>query len=634
MAKVTILKAGGKLPPTKAADGSTLKPIGKGTSLFQGPSHGEGGIPFKYGGSKVEVEGGETLQEGMDGADVMGGMKVPGTKKTFANVSKLLAKKEQKVKDRMFEGAKLIDAADVTDKWELLKFNTGEAFIRGGIKKLNEIEQNKEHLTAIQRAMLEHSEELGVDPNEFSKGKYVANKGTYLGKAKYGATLPKAQYGRFMFPPTKAKAPTPPIENENLQIIDTNPAGQKMSLAQRHNNPGNIMWPSKKNNVSWVESLGGVKGEYNKTLKNWYVKFPDMESGKRGMQELLFDRNYKTKTVEQASKDWTGGHAYPNMPAHLKGKRMQDLSAEEKKLVLDAFTLGEDSKKYNWEGVDNPIAVKRTTSPQIPFKTDRVEVPKFETPAVQQKSNKVVGSDYSPTFTNPRPINMPSNAKNLELTQVLPELYTAATNREEPVWMQQYQPELFEPYQVSFQDRLNEQNAQFNGIKRIVGDNPAALATLAGQQYSANSSVLGEEFRTNQAIANDVTNKNIALLNDAQSTNLKLADNQYVRQSTARSNTKAQNFNVLDSISNKLLQREADNQALKVYENLYPYYRFDPTSGKAIYGGPDADEMKELQATLSIPQVGFSKKKYGGSVTRHFNTYKKAGRNTMDIVPL
>jgi hypothetical protein len=65
--------------------------------------------------------------------------------------------------------------------------------------------------------------------------------------------------------------------------------------------------------------------------------------------------------------------------------------------------------------------------------------------------------------------------------------------------MQQYTPDLFSPYQVSFQDRINSNNSNFRSMEQAVGDNPEALSVLAGQTYAANNQVYGDQFRTNQA---------------------------------------------------------------------------------------------------------------------------------------
>ena len=74
--------------------------------------------------------------------------------------------------------------------------------------------------------------------------------------------------------------------------------------------------------------------------------------------------------------------------------------------------------------------------------------------------------------------------------------------------------------------------------------------------------------------------KNRDLLNDAQLKNLAILDQQYVRQSQAKSNTKAQTQAALSSIAAKTAQQRASNRKLAIMENMYGF-RFSP-SGRAI----------------------------------------------------
>lgn len=163
----------------------------------------------------------------------------------------------------------------------------------------------------------------------------------------------------------------------------------------------------------------------------------------------------------------------------------------------------------------------------------------------------------------------------LPINQILPELLTLATERPEFVAGQTYEPNLYTPYQVTFQDRLNENNATFRAMQIANSNNPALMAQLAAQKYEADGRVLAEEFRTNQGIQNQITNQNIELLNQAQQTNLQLNDQQFVRQSQARSNTRENIRNAINSISSKQNQARLEDQTLAVYENMFPHFTFD-----------------------------------------------------------
>jgi len=99
------------------------------------------------------------------------------------------------------------------------------------------------------------------------------------------------------------------------------------------------------------------------------------------------------------------------------------------------------------------------------------------------------------------------------------------------------------------------------------------------QALETKNKILGEQSRINQANKMGVYAKNRELLNDAQLKNLGILDNQYVRQSQARSNTKEQALEALKSIAAKTAQQRAVNRKLGIMENMYNY-RYSP-SGRA-----------------------------------------------------
>jgi hypothetical protein len=150
-----------------------------------------------------------------------------------------------------------------------------------------------------------------------------------------------------------------------------------------------------------------------------------------------------------------------------------------------------------------------------------------------------------------------------------------ATNQLEPVQAQTFQPQLTTPYDISLQDIVNENEADYRAAQRMMGYNPAALAALNAQKYQANQKVLGEQFRLNQAMRDKVFAENRGILRESNLQNLGILDQQYGRQQQALSNTKATAQAALNSISAKYLQNQAENRQLQTYENMYNY-RFDP----------------------------------------------------------
>jgi hypothetical protein len=160
------------------------------------------------------------------------------------------------------------------------------------------------------------------------------------------------------------------------------------------------------------------------------------------------------------------------------------------------------------------------------------------------------------------------------------EYYALANNQLDPVQSQQYQPMLDTPYDISFNDQINAIDSQSRAALRASGSNPAAQAMIMAQSIEAKNRLFGESNRVNQANKIAIYDKNRATINDAKLKNLAINDQQYVRQSQAKSNTKEQTQAALNSISAKTAQQRAANKKLAVMENLYNF-RFSP-SGRAI----------------------------------------------------
>jgi len=534
---------GGRL---KYKNGGSITPITPSTVKINGPSHDNGGVPFMG----IEAEGGETAFKSDDGSVyIMGNMINPLTGRKFKEDSKRIAKKEQQMSELMDYSIELVNDADIKDKYDILKFNSGRVQFQGAAKKKQELKQSQEHLSNIQQAMLDYAEEWGIDPGAFSRNQIRPAKYEFGGRI-------KAQNGK------------------------------KLSLAERHNNPGNLKW------AKWMEKYGAVKGEPGTDGGN-FAKFPTMESGQSAMIALLKDKKYSGKSVEDAIKTWTNNQSYKNIPQDLRNKKVSELDPTQFVNLLDTITKGEDSKLYNWEGI--------TDAPK-PIQDERLVQETLNIPGTNYNPNRpgfpgapdagrVGRRDYNFDIQNPKNYYAPSDARGLSFTQILPELYAAATNKVEPVYMQEYTPQLYQDYELSLQDQLNQNQASFSALSKApsLRNNPEALSVLAGQKYQADSQVLANEFRINQANTQDVVNKNIALLNDAEQKNLGLADIQFTRQSTAKSKTKLQNQLVLNSIADKVTQNNYEQRLQKVYENLYPNYRFGEDY-QTDYYGPNAGE--------------------------------------------
>ena len=534
----------------KAENGASIETIGNNpfgdTMLFKGPSHSEGGIPIQYGNAQAEVEGNEpAFIDSENSLQIFGKLKVPTMNKTFKTVAKEIAKDEEKTSKLLNKSMELINTSDPYNRYQQLSFNSGMVMGEYAQNKQLELAAEKEQLAALQNAMLQ-----SMSPSE---------------QAKWGKKIKYADGGSLGDP-------------------------VKKSLAQRHNNPGNIKF------AKWLEKFGATKGEAAKDGGN-FAQFPSLEAGQSAMIDLLNRPMYRNKKVKDAIKTWTGGDSYKNIPSDLADQVVGKLDKSSFRRVLDTITVGEDSKKYNWEGVEaTPVnGPQGYTLPTVEVTAPRLNTanPSSPTPFVNTRVPSTNRTGNYPTrplgdIGIPNKKRLPSLAdqNKLSLGQIAPELLTLATERRQAVPGLNYTPTLYTPYQVSFQDQLNQNQATFSAVARQAGNNPSALGTLAAQKYNADSEVLANQFRTNQGISNDITNKNVSLLNQAELQNLQFDDQQMVRQAQADANTRANVRGAVASISAKYLQNRAENNTIRLYENMFNY-RPDNNLNME-YMGPDA----------------------------------------------
>jgi hypothetical protein len=206
--------------------------------------------------------------------------------------------------------------------------------------------------------------------------------------------------------------------------------------------------------------------------------------------------------------------------------------------------------------------------PKIPEKIKKAGIKQRPEPTEEEFDWMTIANQILPYVR-------PTDAEVLDPRQLSGEMLALATNQVEPVQAQTFQPQLNVPYDISLQDIINKNQADYRAAQRMIGYNPAALAALNAQKYQANQQVLGEQFRMNQAMRDKVFAENRNILNQSNLQNLGILDQQYGRQQEALSKTKATAQAALNSISAKYLQNQAENRALQTYENLYNY-RFDP----------------------------------------------------------
>jgi hypothetical protein len=265
------------------------------------------------------------------------------------------------------------------------------------------------------------------------------------------------------------------------------------------------------------------------------------------------------------------------------------------------------------------IGQPRTTIPYDPMypgeiiKADQPKLPSAPTsidPAVLNRSlaalkklkptkdkGKGFGwEDATQSLLSAYPFFRPTNQLPLDPSQLMGEMYALGSNQLEGVKAQTYQPMLDQPYDISLQDQLNSIDSQARAAILAAGQDPSAQSVIMAQAADAKNKVLGEQFRANQVNKAAVYQANRQAINQAQLQNLGILDNQYVRQETAKSKTKAETFAALESISDKIAKNKLENRTLGITENMYNY-RFDPQGRAYNINNP---------AQFAIPSVGIS----------------------------
>jgi hypothetical protein len=537
------------------------------TVMFRGKSHeeyspnGETGIGVTYGGNPVEVERGEPMVELEEGGTVdpqtgevqksgvvFGNLKIPnqyidmlGDKsakgKKFKNYVADLSKTEAKQNKLIEKSTNELDAFTPITSFDKLKLTALQANIQGANMKLKDIADKKINAASLQNAINDTAEEHGLVADDLARGKVKIDKKANQQYAKFGGNFKKAQDG---YKTIGIKPGT----------IDYNPIGQ---------------------------TSGGDLWKDETTYENvWKPKVYSAFNDPRRAEELI-------KNIE----NYKGQDASDVQAAIAKGK-----TPEEKKAI--AIRLATDKKVGPFHEIMNqvidyklPTTTPTTTKTILPNNLP-LELPKEK------------GADWMNIINAAIPYLRPSDQEALDMEQLYPEMYAMSSNQLEPVPAQGYQPDLGVPYDISLQDQLNANQADYRSMQRMVGYNPAAQANLNAQKYQANQQVLGNQFRANQEMKDKVYGENRNILNQAKLTNLGIYDKQYERQAQALSNTKATTQAALNSIADKYAKNKLENRTLGVYENMYNY-RYDD-QGRAINMNPLAQFNTEGRANVGSPK--------------------------------
>lgn len=567
-------------------------PDGGETVMFRGQSHDESdgkgrtGIGITFGQSPVEVERGEPavkLRDGGTGEDslvVFGNMKIPSYGATeledpkakgmkFKKYAEGLSKIETKANKTSDKAQSILENTDGNSPFDMLAMSTANVMMKGSDMKLKEAAIKKQLAAGIQSAILDTAEEMGLENDALAKGKIKPMKNSDM--AKFGAKMETAQSGI--------------VQYLTSQKQDGSFANRK-KLAQTYGIK-NYKGTAAQN----TQLLNALKSKINMPLigqptpaqiaaeeaaffpgnqPSGYVA-PDMFESLVGGQDELPYETLASKTA---------------LPTGAQLMAMEIGDKKSRKKAIDAFLPKEASS--------------------------------------EDKSNFNL-MDFAQQLT---PYVRPLIQNRLDPAQFAPEMMALATNVVEPVQAQQFRPMLEEVPTISLQDQLNEIQAEANAARRLVGNNPAGQAAIAAQAAAAKNKVLGEQTRMNQMMQLESRRKNLATLNQATLTNLDILGQQYERQSKAKSITKAQAQEALQSIAEKIGRNKAETLQANVMSNMYPQYTFGPkgrifNTGVTSFNTPNilGYTSEELQKLTDAKKIEESKakspeKKRNGSIVK------------------
>ena len=502
--------------------------------MFRGASHDNGGIKTKYGENEVEVEGNEPVVKLKDGgssenlvvfgnikinkeiADLMGDPKAKGKK--FKTYIADVAKNDAKQLKRINKGLELIENANENSAFDHLTLNTGKAIMEGA-KAWQKINADKiKEAGIVQDSIHQTASELGVKSDKLAEGKLEKETDPSM-MGKNGKKMKKAQTGN----------------KTNLKDLLMTP--DRASSAFLNTVPSSL---------DDFSSLDPITQEQIRRGIPIAAGLPGSGTASNLEDVVVTGNRTKSKRVPEAfiPMERTGIPSYNIAPQQFSGE-MPNIEMA----FQQAQAQAQDEPKG--KGPRKPIDWKK------------------------------LGDIGKTALSYLEPWLRPSNANEpLPPDQLYPEYFALAMNQVDPVQAQKFQPMLDTPYDISLNDQLNAIDSQSRAAIRAAGQNPAAQAMIMSQSLEAKNKVLGEQARINQANKMQVYDKNRATLNDAQLKNLAILDQQYVRQSQAKSNTKAQTQAALSSIAAKTAQQRAVNRKLGIMENMYNF-RFSP-SGRAI----------------------------------------------------
>ena len=593
--------------------------------------------------------------------------------KKFKNYVADLSKKENKQNKKLDKATQMLEDFEVSTPIDKMTLNSLQYTMLGANQKLKDIAEKKMQAASLQNAINDTAEEMGLVADDLARGKVKVDKKAMKEAAEFGKQIEKAQFGglfgpimpsleraktmqslmsglRMMLPSgasiggmpisgipasSTAAAPAQPASNAApaRSVLAFNPVAPAAPLSTYSSAVDEEEAPADPITAA-AATVGPVVA--NNTIPDYPIATTDEEKvnqimdlyekakaanaknpGKRNPYILELQKRYHTYFPEVAEKIILGAG---DVTARAKSKGITSLDELKKRSRTEILDTNLD--EYFGPRTEQYIANLPKKTPSVTPSGDLNVQRKTATTTTEKTTIPSTGVQTVPYKRNPLldvigqvlPYLRPTDTEELDPRQLIGEMYALANNQLEPVQAQTLQPQLSVPYDISYQDILNENEAAYRSQQRMLGYNPAAQSQLNAQKYQANQRVLAEQFRANQAMKDQVYTQNRNLLNEFGLKNLEILDRQYVRQETAKSKTKATTLAALNSIGDKFMRNQLSNRTLATYENLYNY-RYDPrfrtvnmnapfqSQIPTVYIGPDGKQyqMVPVQNTSPAP---------------------------------
>ena len=189
-----------------------------------------------------------------------------------------------------------------------------------------------------------------------------------------------------------------------------------------------------------------------------------------------------------------------------------------------------------------------------------------------------------------------TNDYTMDPNQISGELYSAISNREEPVDARFFTPSLRTPYDISLQAQKNDVISQNRAMMRnpVFANSPASQSMASAETYAQLERINQNEFIANQQMKDAVYSGNLEKIDQAKMMNMGIADQQQDRMLQGRANTRKERIDALTSIGNKYAQHDRDVRRNQVLANMYPTFGFDDNYQTQV----------QSPATFNIPGQG------------------------------